>query len=161
MFFISTQPRFIRGAVLPWVVVSFLKTNLIMPLRKFYLKVHVGTCCSQPPLRTAGKASIPLLQQLRAQSHTFPPADQTVRILPVGGHASHDLGEFSETHDICQIPRETPYSGLISGFMERRGRGMWAGSCTPKTYSVMGWTGIWCYKSLILFMKSTRAKYYS
>lgn len=47
MFFISTQPRFIRGVVLPWVV-SFLKTNLIMPLRKFYLKIHVETCCSQP-----------------------------------------------------------------------------------------------------------------
>lgn len=89
------------------------------------------------------------------------PADQAVRILTVGGHTSHDLGEFSETDDICQIPRETPYGGLISGFMERRGRGMWAGSCTPKTYSVVGWTGIWCYKILILFMKSTRAKYYS
>lgn len=160
MFFISTQPRFIRGVVLPWVV-SFLKTNLIMPLRKFYLKIHVGTCCSQPHPADSWEG---LHSTVAAAQSTQPhlPSPQTRQWGFSLSMATPPMTwEISQTHDICQIPRETPYSGLISGFMERRGRGMWAGSCTPKTYSVVGWTGIWCYKSLIRFMKSTRAKYYS
>lgn len=61
MFFILTQPRFIRGVVLPWVI-SFLKKNLIMPLRKFYLKIYVGICRSEPQPRDSWGGSTPLLQ---------------------------------------------------------------------------------------------------
>lgn len=47
MFFILTQPKFIRGVVLPWVI-SFEKKKLTMPSREFHLKIHGGICCSQP-----------------------------------------------------------------------------------------------------------------
>lgn len=45
-------------------------------------------------------------------------------------------------------------------FLERRGRGMWVGFCTPKISSAPGWIGTWCCKSLILFVRLMRTKYH-
>lgn len=112
MFFISTQPRFIRGVVLPWVI-SFLKTNLIMPLRKFYLKIHVGVCCSQP---RPGDSWEGLHSAAAAAQSTWPsrPADQAVKVLCQDPHLPWAP---RDARDICQNHWEALYSGLIPGFM--------------------------------------------
>lgn len=73
VFFISTQPGSVRGAVWPWLI-SFLEESFIMPLRKFYLKIRVGCLlCSARPGTTGGTV---LPQLLGAPASTFPPSDQ-------------------------------------------------------------------------------------
>lgn len=103
MFFISTQPRFVRGVVLPRVI-SFLKKNLSMPLRKFQLKIRVGICRSQPQPRDSWRGSAQLRQLLEHRPHP-PPSDRAV-ISP----------------DIYQNHPEPVPRGLMSGFLQRRGR---------------------------------------
>lgn len=143
MFFISTQPRFIRGVVLPWVI-SFLKTNLIMLLRKFYLKIQVGICCSQPHpgdsrewlccTAAAAQNTWPRLPSLQPRQWRF----------SLSASTSPRPLESSQRHqDICQTHWEVLYSGLMSEFMERRHI---SGVLYPKDLHP------WCYKSVILFI---------
>lgn len=94
MFFISTQPRFIRGVVLPWVI-SFLKTNLIMLLRKFYVKIHVGVCCSQPCPGDSWEGLHSAAQLLRV--HDLPALQTRQRRFSVRTHISHELPEMLRT----------------------------------------------------------------
>ena len=131
MFFIETQPRFIRGVVLPWVI-SLLKKSLIMPLRKFYLKIHAGLCCSRTPPWTAGRGSVGLPQLLRAHGCPFPPRRPGSEGVPGGDPHLPWLGRVSGAPMTSARTREAVDSGLPSVFIEG-GRVALAGSCTPKT----------------------------
>lgn len=89
-----------------------------MPLRKFYLKIRVGICRSHPG--TAGRGRVRRHSCSEHRATPSLPAEQAARLL----------------QSVSTSPRTSATTTkrlvLMSGFTERRGRGTWAGSCTPK-----------------------------